>query len=129
MSRWRTANRWAGLVVFGFPAVMSVPAVVATVARFGVWPALSAAALPVVVVCLPLWVWVGYFRRPPRSRRSRVAWGGVAAATLGLLATTPVWWWVAPVLLVVVSEAIRLAVAARWPFTAVTRATLARRSR
>jgi hypothetical protein len=113
MSWWQTANRWVGLVMFGVPALMSVPAVVATAARFGVWATVSAAAVPVVVICLPLGTWIWYLRRPPRSRRARTGWGVAASVAVTLLGVTPIRWWTAPVLLVLLSETFRLLAATR----------------
>lgn len=114
MRRWRRLNRWAGLIVFGFPVAAGVVAAMATAARFGVTSIAVAAALPLLVVALPGLLWVLYLRS--RGKKSRpLRWCVALAASLFVLATSPVGLWTWPCLGVLLSELARLAVAATSP--------------
>lgn len=108
MSRWATVNRRAGLVVFGLPALGSLPAAVATVARFGFESALVSAGPAVAVLTLPLMAWLVYLRRQPMGRRGGIVFCLAAFCLLVAVLTSPVWWWSGPALLVLLSELMRL---------------------
>jgi hypothetical protein len=116
MRRWSRFNQWAGLIVFlGFPVAVGVVTVVATAARFGVTSVAAAAGIPLlVVVALPGVLWVLYLRSSGRRHRP-LRWCAALAASLFVLATSPIGLWTWPCLGVVLSELARLAVVATSP--------------
>jgi hypothetical protein len=63
--RWQQANVWAGYLIFGFPAVAAVPALIATIARFGLLDSILNAGPAALAACLPLALWIRYTRRRP----------------------------------------------------------------
>ena len=107
MTRWKQINTLAGYVVFGLPSLLALPAMVATIARFGLWDTLTSAALPLVAVATPLLLWIRYTRHRPVWRLARVTWAGIAGGALLLLASTPIWFWTGPVLALIASELLR----------------------
>ncbi len=120
MNRWRSVNAWAGYVALGLPAVVAVPALIATLARFGPWDTLS--ALPAVLwACTPGLLWLRYTRRGPTRRRGRITWSLLGVLAVAMLLVSPIWFWSGPVLCVLASEALRLAVAAAVARLPVTR--------
>lgn len=108
MSRWKQTNTVAGYIVFGLPALLAVPALVSTIARFGLWTTLTSAALPVLVVTAPLLLWIRYTRRRPLWRLARLGWTGVAVLILLNIAASPIRFWTGPVLAVLLSEIVRV---------------------
>lgn len=108
-TRWKTANTWAGRLVFGFPAAMTVPALLSTFVRFGLWETLAAAVPLTVVAWLPLLLWHRYTRHRPSSRSTKIAWALVAMVALAGLALSPLFFWAGPALIVLFSEVLRLA--------------------
>lgn len=105
---WKKANRWAGHLVFGLPAVLAVPALMATLARFGVWQTATAALPAALWACVPLLLWVRYTRRAPRTGAGAAAWMTVAVIGLSMLLLSPIWFWSGPCLFVVASEILRV---------------------
>lgn len=107
-SSWETVNAWGGYLVFGLPAVLAVPALIATFARFGLWDTVHSAVPIAVGVCIPLLLWLRYTHRRPRTRTGRCAWVLLAAAVTTTLVLSPLFFWVGPVLAVLVSETLRV---------------------
>lgn len=105
---WRQATVWAGYVVFGFPAVAAVPAMVATVATFGLLDSLLSAGPVAAAACLPLILWIRYTRRRPVTFTGKMTWFVVAVVALGALAFSPLFFWAGPAALVLLSEMLRL---------------------
>lgn len=118
MTRWKQINTIAGYVVFGLPSLFALPAMAATIARFGLWDTLTSAALPLVAVVLPLLLWIRYTRHRPVWKIARVTWAGIAGSALLLLASTPIWFWSGPVLAVIASELVRALASSRGPVPA-----------
>lgn len=114
MSRWERTNQWAGLIVFGFPVAAGVVAVMATTVRFGVATVVEAAALPLLIIALPGLIWVFYLRSS-RKRPRPLKWCVALAASLVVLATSPIGLWTWPCLGVLGSELARLALATTSP--------------
>lgn len=125
MTRWMRANTAAGYLVFGLPVLLAIPALGATITRFGVWTTLTSAALPVLVVTAPLLLWNRYTRHRPARKVARLTWAAIAALTFVLLASSPLWFWTGPVLAVLLSELARALLASRTP-TGVSASTIVR---
>ena len=115
MTRWRQLNTIGGYVVFGLPSLLAIPALMATIARFGLWATLTSAALPVIAVAIPLLLWARYTRHRPVWKIARVTWAALALVSLTLIAASPIWFWSAPVLAVLLSEVLRAGVASLSP--------------
>lgn len=107
--RWQQVNVWAGYVVLGFPAVVAVPAMVATVARFGLLDSILSAGPAVLAACLPLALWALYTRRRPGTYTGKLTWFVVGVVGIGALAFSPLFFWAGPATLVLLSEILRLA--------------------
>lgn len=107
MTRWKQINTIAGYVAFGLPTLFAIPAMAATIARFGLWDTLTSAVLPVLGVSAPLLLWIRYTRHRPVWKIARLTWAGIALLALLMLASTPIWFWTAPVLAVLLSELLR----------------------
>lgn len=103
-----TVIEWAGITVFGIPAALAVPALMSTLAHYGVWDTLTHASLPVLVACLPLTLWVRYTRHRPTRRAAMAAWTFTATILLASIALTPLWFWAVPSMAVLTAEAIRI---------------------
>lgn len=112
MSRWTTLNCWAGYAIFGLPAVLAVPALIATFAQFGVRDTLVSGVPAALWVCTPALLWLRYARRRPTRRRGRIAWAMLGLLTITMILISPIWFWSGPLLLVLSSEAVRVATAA-----------------
>lgn len=110
MTLWKSLNVWVGHLVLGLPAVLAVPALIATLAQFGFPDTLTAGGPAVAVACAPEALWMRYTRHRPSTGRGRVAWtlGWLLAVTMLLL--SPIWFWSGPLLFVLASEAVRVAV-------------------
>lgn len=115
MSRWMRCNRWAGLVIFGFPTAVGAAAAAGTIARFGL-AAVAAAGPALLVIALPVLLWVIYWRRSDRSATTRARWTAALVlalvASLVALATTPIGFMSGPGTGVLLSELTRLTVVA-----------------
>lgn len=107
MTRWMHVNTAAGYVVFGVPTLLAIPAVAATIARFGIWHTLTSAVVPVAMVIAPLLLWTRYTRHRPAKRTAWLTWSGVAILVFLVLASSPLWFWTGPVLVVLLSELAR----------------------
>lgn len=103
-----TVIEWAGITVFGIPAALAVPALMSTLAHYGVWDTLTHASLPVLAACLPLILWVRYTRHRPTRRAGMIAWTLTATILLASIALTPLWFWAVPSTGVLTAEAIRI---------------------
>ncbi len=101
---WKKINTWLGHVVFGLPALLTVPALVATTARFGWWETLTAAVPAAAWACIPLLLWIFYLRR---RRGRRLAWALLLVVAVVVLVLSPVFFWAAPATLVLLLEAAR----------------------
>lgn len=101
---WRKINTWLGHVVFGLPALLAVPALVATTARFGWLETLTAAVPAAAWACIPLLLWIFYLRR---RRGRRLAWALLLVIAVVVLALSPIFFWAAPAVLVLILEAAR----------------------
>lgn len=108
-SRWRQINVYAGLVVFGLPALVAIPALIATFVRFGVLESLGSAGPAAAITVLPLVLWVRYTRRRPGTYTGKVTWAVVGAFAVGSLAFSPLFFWAGPAVVVLLSECLRLA--------------------
>lgn len=115
MSRWKRVNTAAGYLVFGLPALVAVPALFATVRRFGLWDTVAAATLPLLWVVAPLALWARYIRRRPSSGAGWLAWLSCAVVVLLMLAVSPIWFWSGPAMTVLLSEIARARLAGRRP--------------
>lgn len=104
---WKIVNVVAGYVVFGLPALLAIPALIATAAKFGLWPTITQAGPPALLASLPLLVWVWYTRRPPSTRSRRFAWIVLATLATATLLATPLVFWTAPAFAVLTSELLR----------------------
>ena len=107
MKTWRVINLIVGHLLFGIPALLSLPALVATVARFGLLSTLTTALLPAAVVVTPWLLWLRYTRRRPTGRRGALAWLTLAAVVTAVILFSPLWFWTLPVLTLLLSESIR----------------------
>ena len=87
--RWQQVNVWAGHLIFGFPAVAAIPALVATVARFGLLDSILSAGPAALTACLPVALWARYTSRRPGTYTGKVTWFVVAVVGLGTLAFSP----------------------------------------
>lgn len=110
---WETINTRCGYLVFGLPAVLAVPALIATLARFGLWDILRSAVPVALCLCVPLLLWLRYTHHRPRSRSGKCAWALVAAAATTTLVISPLFFWVGPVLAVLGSELLRVLLSPR----------------
>ena len=106
--RWQQVNVWAGYLIFGFPAVAVIPALVATVARFGLLDSILSAGPAALTACLPVALWARYTSRRPGTYTGKVTWFVVAVVGLGALAFSPLFFWAGPATLVLLSEILRL---------------------
>lgn len=104
MERARTLIAWAGLVVFGLPALLAVPALLSTVSQFGIWATLTQALPLAALTCVPLLLWIRYIRHRPHTKRGTVAWCLVVAVALAALLASSLWFWAGPILLVLILE-------------------------
>ena len=109
--RWRQGNVWAGYLVFGFPAVVAIPALASTIARFGLLDSLLNAGPAALTACLPLLLWARYTRRCPGTYTGKVTWFIVGLVALAALAFSPLFFWAGPATLVLLSEILRLVTA------------------
>lgn len=107
MRLWKIANVVLGYLVFGLPALLAIPALIATAAEFGLWPTITHAGPPALLASLPLLVWVWYTRRPPSTRSRRLAWIVLATLATATLLATPLFFWTAPAFAVLTSELLR----------------------
>lgn len=106
--RWQQTNVWAGYLVFGFPAVAAVPALIATIARFGLLDSILNAGPAALSACLPLALWIRYTHRRPGTYTGKFTWFVVAVIGIGALAFSPLFFWAGPATLVLLSEILRL---------------------
>ncbi len=115
MTRWKQLNTIAGYIVFGLPTLFAIPALAATIARFGLWDTLTSAVLPLLGVFAPLLLWIRYTRHRPLWKIARLTWATVAGTALLMLVSSPIWFWSGPVLVLLLSEVLRTMVGSRWP--------------
>lgn len=108
MKTWRAFNLITGHVVFGLPALTSLPALAATIARFGLLNTLTTALLPALVVIAPWLLWLRYTRHRPTTRRAISAWLTLALLVAFVIAVSPLWFWNIPVMGLMLSETLRL---------------------
>jgi len=113
MRTWRSLNRVLGHLIFGLPALASLPALAATIARFGLLTALTTAALPALVILVPWLLWLRYTRHEPSTGRAYFTWGSLAFLVTVLIWVSPLWFWNLPVLALLLAETIRCTLAAR----------------
>ena len=106
--RWQQANVWAGYLIFGFPAVAAVPALIATIARFGLLDSILNAGPAALAACLPLALWIRYTHRRPGTYTGKFTWFVIAVIGIGALAFSPLFFWAGPATLVLLSEILRL---------------------
>lgn len=106
-SVWWRINFVLGLIVFGVLPLLSIPAVIATGAEFGLASALVSTTLPVLLVTAPLAAWVWYGTHLPRSRRGQLGWLALVVLVTMLLLVTPVFFWTIPAITVLFSEGLR----------------------
>jgi len=106
--RWHQFNVWAGYLVFGFPAVAAVPALIASIARFGFFDSILSAGPAAAAACIPLALWIRYTRRRPGTYTGKVTWFVTGVVAIGALAFSPLFFWAGPASLVLLSEVLRL---------------------
>ena len=104
---WARVNAYTGYVLLGIPAVAIVPALAATIARFGAWRAVTGTALSVLAALAPLVAWVVYTRRRPTSGRAVAAWLVIAVVLVAVVWSSPLFFWAGPAACVVASELTR----------------------
>ena len=112
-STWRRLNTWGGYLLLGVPAAAAIPALAATVARFGLWSTVAGAALPALATVGPLAAWITYTHRRPTTARAALAWIAAAIALLTLLWFSPLFFGVGPALALLISEVARVLFARR----------------
>lgn len=110
-SGWEKTNTWLGHVVFGVPAVLAIPALITTAARFGWWQTLTTALPAAAWAGVPLLLWVVYLRRRGRGRRA--AWSLLLGVAVVVLLLSPISFWAGPATAVLLLEASRGLVARR----------------
>ena len=88
MKTWRTTNLIAGHLIFGLPALAVVPALAATIARFGLGSTLVTAVVPALAAISPSLLWLRYTRHRPTNRRAHVAWAALALAVTAAIAVS-----------------------------------------
>lgn len=106
--RWQQVNVWAGYLIFGFPAVAAIPALIATNARFGLLDSILRAGPAALAAGLPLALWSRYTRRRPGTYTGKFTWFIVGVVGIGALAFSPLFFWAGPATLVLLSEILRL---------------------
>lgn len=113
--RWQQINTWCGYLIFGFPAVAAIPAMIATVAHFGLLDSILSAGPGAVAACVPLVLWGRYTRRRPGTYTGKLTWSVIAIIALGALTFSPLFFWAGPATLVLLSEVLRLVVGSSLP--------------
>ena len=103
---WRTGNAVAGHVILGFPAGLAIAALTGTVARFGV--SALAATVPALGVIGPWVLWLRYTQQQHITRRAGLGWAACGVALAVVLLLSPLWFWTGPVLVLLMSESLRV---------------------
>lgn len=111
---WKKINTWLGHVVFGLPALLAIPALIATAARFGWWETLTVALPAAAWACTPLLLWIIYMRR---RRGRRLAWVLLLIIAVVVLAVSPIYFWAAPATIVLLLEAARAGTGTTLPWS------------
>lgn len=101
---WKRVNTWLGHIVFGLPALLAVPALLATAARFGWWDTLTTGVPAAAWACIPLLLWAVYVRE---GRARRTVWVLLLAIASGVLLLSPIHFWAGPAVVVLLLEATR----------------------
>ena len=104
MDRFRVVITWTGLIIFGIPALLAIPALIATVDQFGLWQTLTQALPLAALAYVPLLLWVRYIRHRPSSKWGVAAWSLVVALVLALLLVSSLWFWAGPILFLLTLE-------------------------
>jgi len=107
MKTWRATNLIAGHLIFGLPALAVVPALAATIARFGLGSTLVTAIVPALAAISPWLLWLRYTRHRPTSRRAHFAWATLALVVTVAIGVSPLWSWNLSVLALLLSEGLR----------------------
>lgn len=98
---WRTINVYAGTLVIGTPAMLAIAAV------YTLGLNLVPAAIPLLIAIVPLGLWLWYLNSVPGRAARRVWLVAAVALALGTM-ISPWWFWSGPLLIVLVSEVIRV---------------------
>ncbi|ACZ32450.1 hypothetical protein Xcel_3451 (plasmid) [Xylanimonas cellulosilytica DSM 15894] len=107
VTTWTRVNAWTGYLILGLPAALALPALAATITKFGLWATLTGAAVSALAAIGPVAAWTIYTRRRPSTRRGAQIWLATAAVVLTALWVSPLFFWTGPVVVLLVSELAR----------------------
>lgn len=105
---WKTVNVYAGTLVIGTPAVVCLAAVVT------LGSTLLEATIPLMVTFGPLVLWLWYLNSKG-GRTGRRIWLMAAVVMAAGTMLAPWWFWSGPLLIVLISEILRVIVGRNRP--------------
>lgn len=109
MATWKSVNVYVGTLVIGWPSVLALISLVMMATSQGLVGTVVYGLLPALLVTAPLALWLWYLN----SRGYRRLWLVAAVVIAAGAFTSPLWFWGGPLLLVMVSEVLRVLTADR----------------